>query len=291
LANWATIRLDERSLFAAADRYVMPPMSISQAIASHLPALRRFARALCGSQQSGDAYVVALLEKIAKDLSVFPAGLAPKIALYQAFLKVWNSAAVRRKINAAAGVASTLYRLQALTPRPRQAFLLLSLESFSEPEIAQILQISGEEVTALIMAADREIKKELGPSGILIIEDDASTALYLENLVLGLGHKVTGLAKTHKEALLFAKKQKPELILSDIELADGSSGVDAVNEILCSFEVPVIFITGHAELLLTGTKPEPAFLIPKPFEARTVRAVIGQALFLEMRSRPSPRNR
>jgi CheY-like chemotaxis protein len=269
----------------------MPRISISQAIASHLPALRRFARALSGSQESGDAYVVALLEQIAGDLSVFPEGLAPRIAIYQAFLKVWNSEAVRGKINLAAGAASPLHRLQVLTPRPRQAFLLLSLEGFNKSEIAQILEISAADVTALIAEADQEINEELDPAGILIIEDDALTALHLENLVRGLGHHVTGLAKTHKEALQLAKRRKPELILSDIELADGSSGLDAVNDILRDFEVPVIFITGHPDLLLTGTKPEPAFLIPKPFEARMVKAVIGQALFLGVRSRRSRRYR
>jgi hypothetical protein len=58
-----------------------------------------------------------------------------------------------------------------------------------------------------------------------------------------------------------------------------------VNEILGRLEVPVIFVTGHPEILLTGTKPEPTFLIPKPFNAETVKAVIGQALFFEVRSK------
>ncbi|MBI4723765.1 MAG: response regulator, partial [Rhodomicrobium sp.] len=58
-------------------------MSVSQSIAPHLPSLRRFARGLCGSQGSGDAYVVALLEALAENPSMFPADLDPKIALYR----------------------------------------------------------------------------------------------------------------------------------------------------------------------------------------------------------------
>ncbi len=125
----------------------------------------------------------------------------------------------------------------------------------------------------------------LEPADILIIEDEALTALDLEDLVKSLGHRVCGLARTQKEALALAKRHKPDLILSDIELADGSSGLDAVNEILRAFEAPVIFVTGHSEVLLTGAKPEPAFLISKPFNEETLKAVIGQALFFEVRSR------
>ena len=71
---------------------------------------------------------------------------------------------------------------------------------------------------------------------------------------------------------------------SDIQLADGSSGLDAVNEILGSEETPVIFITGYPQLFLTGQAPEPAFLITKPFTADSVKAVISQALFFDRKS-------
>jgi CheY-like chemotaxis protein len=77
------------------------------------------------------------------------------------------------------------------------------------------------------------------------------------------------------------EKKKPGLVLADIQLADGSSGLDAVNEMLKSFSVPVVFITAYPERLLTGERPEPAFLITKPFQPETVKAVISQALFFE----------
>ena len=80
-----------------------------------------------------------------------------------------------------------------------------------------------------------------------------------------------------------ASEHRPGLVLADIRLADGSSGLDAVNDILGSFEVPVIFITAYPESLLTGQRPEPTFLISKPFREDTVRAVISQALFFGAR--------
>ena len=258
-------------------------MSVSQSIAPHLPSLRRFARALSGSQESGDAYVVALLEALVENPSIFPLDIDPKVALYQIFLKIWNSVDANAFPNLKFENSDTV-RLQTLTPKPRQAFLLLSVEGFDVGAIAKILETDLEDVAALIATADHEIANQLEPADILIIEDEPLTAAHLQELVQSLGHEVTGIARTHRDALKLAHDRKPDLILSDIQLADGSSGVEAVNEILGELEAPVIFVTGHPEMLLTGAKPEPTFLIAKPFNAETVKAVIGQALFFEVRS-------
>ncbi len=258
-------------------------MSVSQSIAPHLPSLRRFARALSGSQESGAAYVVALLEALVENPSIFPLDIDPKVALYQIFLKIWNSVDANAFPNLKFENSDTV-RLQTLTPKPRQAFLLLSVEGFDVGAIAKILETDLEDVAALIATADHEIANQLEPADILIIEDEPLTAAHLQELVQSLGHEVTGIARTHRDALKLAQDRKPDLILSDIQLADGSSGVEAVNEILGELEAPVIFVTGHPEMLLTGAKPEPTFLIAKPFNAETVKAVIGQALFFEVRS-------
>ena len=75
------------------------------------------------------------------------------------------------------------------------------------------------------------------------------------------------------------------MILADIQLADGSSGIDAVNEILVSTPLPVIFITAFPERLLTGDRPEPAFLVTKPFNPDMVKALISQALFFDRQAK------
>ncbi len=259
-------------------------MTVSQSIAPHLPSLRRFARALSGSQESGDAYVVALLEALAEDPSMFPLDMDSKIALYKLFLKIWNSVDANAFPAFRLEQTEAMRGLQSLTPKPRQAFLLLSVEGFDASAIAKILDTDAEDAAALVAAADREIAGQIEPADILIIEDEPLIAADLKDLVTNSGHHVTGIARTYRDALKLAHERRPTLILSDIQLADGSSGVEAVNEILGELEVPVIFITGHAEMLLTGSKPEPAFLIAKPFSAGTVKAVIGQALFFEVRS-------
>jgi DNA-directed RNA polymerase specialized sigma24 family protein/CheY-like chemotaxis protein len=260
-------------------------MPISQEIAPHLPHLRRFSRALSGSQASGDAYVVAVLEALVADASVFPEGLGPRVGLYKLFLQMWNSLDdVHTVLNFDPTATEAVHSIQTITPEARQAFLLLSVEGFAPAEIAQILGVDVNGVAGLIDQADREIAEQLAPAAILIIEDEPLTAANLQILVESLGHHVTGIARTHREALVLVEKEQPELILSDIQLDDGSSGVEAVNEILGSLDLPVIFITGHPELLLTGERPEPAFLIPKPFDPKTVKAIISQALFFDVKT-------
>jgi CheY-like chemotaxis protein len=170
--------------------------------------------------------------------------------------------------------------LAHIAPMPRQAFLLVALEGLSEDDAAKVLAIDVPKLRELVEQSGRELASEIA-TDVLIIEDETFIALDLEGLVEGLGHRVLGVARTHKEAVALATAKRPGIILADIQLADGSSGLDAVNEMLKTFEVPVIFITAYPERFLTGERPEPAFLIAKPFQPATVSAVLSQALFFE----------
>jgi len=257
---------------------------MSKAIAPHLPYLRRFARALAGTQAAGDAYVAATLEVLIEDPSLFDSSLDPRVALYRTFVGLWNSLDINLKANGPASAATAVDRkLESITPLPRQAFLLCAVEGFSAAEAAQILNVDVAKVDALIDLAGREIAAQVA-TDVLIIEDEPMIAMDLESIVEGLGHRVTGVARTHVEAVRAFDKQKPGLVLADIQLADGSSGLDAVNEMLASFAVPVIFITAYPDRLLTGERPEPAFLITKPYQPDTVKAIVSQALFFERRA-------
>ena len=162
---------------------------------------------------------------------------------------------------------------------PRQAFLLVALEGLSEDDAAKVLDIDVPKLRELVEDSGRELAAEIA-TDVLIIEDETFIALDLEGLVEGLGHRVLGVARTHSEAMALAKAKRPGIILADIQLADGSSGLDAVNEMLRSFEVPVIFITAYPERFLTGERPEPAFLIAKPFQPATVSAVLEPGVVL-----------
>jgi DNA-directed RNA polymerase specialized sigma24 family protein len=266
-------------------------MSLSQEIAPHLPYLRRFARALSGSQASGDAYVVATLETLVADPSIFPRAVDPKIGLYKVFLALWNAVGINQPAAAAHAAklaASAAERnLEAITPKPRQAFLLRTVEGFTLDDTAAILGVDTGETRDLIDEAGREIAEQVA-TDVLIIEDEPVIAMDLEALVEEMGHQVVATARTHAEAVAAAKLHKPGLVLADIQLADGSSGIDAVNEMILGFAVPVIFITAYPERLLTGDRPEPAFLITKPFQVDTVKAAISQALFFDRKAARRP---
>jgi len=260
-------------------------LSTSQAVAQHLPYLRRYARALSGSQSSGDAYVAATLEALVQDPKVLDAGLSTRIALYRLFTKIWNSVSINEKSSSGGSPTQPVERhLAQIPPKPRQAFLLVALEGLSEDDAAKVLDIDAPTLRELVEESGRELAAEIA-TDVLIIEDETFIALDLEGLVEGLGHRVLGVARTHAEAVALAKSKRPGIILADIQLADGSSGLDAVNEMLRSFEVPVIFITAYPERFLTGERPEPAFLIAKPFQPATVSAVLSQALFFERNAR------
>lgn len=255
-------------------------MTLATRIAPHIPYLRRFARAVSGSQTSGDAYVAAVLEALVADISAFPEATNDRIALYKIFSRLFGSISidVGEPSSPFAWEQRAATNLQQLAPTQRQAFLLVSVEGFDAAEVGEILDLQPKEVDALLDKASREISEQVA-TDILIIEDEPLIAMDIEQLVESLGHRVTGIARTHEEAVKLFNETKPKMILADIQLADGSSGIDAVNEMLKSGEIPVIFITAFPERLLTGERPEPAFLVTKPFNPDMVKALISQALF------------
>ena len=260
-------------------------MSTSQLVAQHLPFLRRYARALSGSQSAGDTYVTALLETLDAAPSTLDRNVDARVALYRLLTRLWDSVSINSEVDPVSSPVQGERRLGHITPAVRQAFLLVSLEGFNEEDAAAVLDVDVPTLRHLVEDAGRELAAEIA-TDVLIIEDEPFIALDLEGLVEGLGHRVTGIARTHTEAVNLARRKAPGLILADIQLADGSSGLEAVNELIENVEVPVIFITAYPERFLTGIRPEPAFLIAKPFQPSTVAAVISQALFFERKARP-----
>src|SRR6202158_746238 len=255
-------------------------MSKAHAVAHDLPYLRRYARALTGSQTSGDAYVAATLEALVKHPGLLESEDLPRVTLFRLFSTIWNSLAVNGTSDPVGSDLAAERNLNQITAKPRQAFLLISVEGFSEEQAARILDVDAPTLLKLVEEAGRELAAQLA-TDVLIIEDEALIALDLEALVENLGHKVIGVARTRTEAVTIARTKRPGLILADIQLADGSSGLDAVNDLLNTFEVPVIFITAYPERFLNGERPEPAFLVSKPYQHATVSALVSQALFFE----------
>jgi CheY-like chemotaxis protein len=255
-------------------------MSLTNRIALDLPFLRRYSRAISGSQMSGDAYVVAALETLIADVSTFPEATSDRVALYKLFTQILKSASIEYQPvespypwERQAGAT-----LSTLPSMARQAFVLASVEGFTPLEIAEILSTSHGQATSLLDIAAHDISKQI-KSNIMIIEDEPLIALDIEQILQDLGHRVTGIARTKEEAVRLYRTTRPQMILSDIHLADGSSGIDAVNDILTMVDIPVIFITAFPERLLTGDRPEPTFLVTKPYHPEMLKALVSQALF------------
>jgi CheY-like chemotaxis protein/DNA-directed RNA polymerase specialized sigma24 family protein len=255
-------------------------VSLSQQLASDLPFLRRYARALTGSQEKGDGLVRATLEAALGDEAIKASLGEGRVALYRAFHGVLDESGLTTNANEIANAkeASAISKLEAVSDRKRQALLLTTVEEFSAQQAAHILQTDASEVETLVSEAVSQIDTEQ-KTRALIIEDEPMILMQLEDLVLSLGHEICGTATTQAEAIKAAEDNKPGLVLADIQLADGSSGLDAVQDILASSKVPVVFITAYPERLLTGDRLEPTYLVTKPFREQTVRAAISQALF------------
>jgi len=172
-------------------------MSMSQTLGPHLPYLRRYARALTGSQASGDAHVRAALTALLEGDKALIEGVPPGVGLYRLFHAIWQSGAEHfdEASQPSAGGKTPESRLKSLSASKRAALLLTAVEAFSLEEAAFIIDESPEEVETAILGAQKTIDSQLA-SKVLIIEDEPIIALDLENLVTELGHKVVAIAAT-----------------------------------------------------------------------------------------------
>jgi CheY-like chemotaxis protein/DNA-directed RNA polymerase specialized sigma24 family protein len=250
-------------------------------IVQHLPYLRRYARALTGSQAVGDEYIRGCLETLLHEPEFMTAGSSVPVQLFKLFHKFADT--VETSTDDIAQLADPVERrigerLVALAPLDRQALLLVHQEGFSPAEAADVLQLDVGEVNRRIDDAWANLKRQPTTS-VLIIEDEPVIALDVAEAVKSLGHRVTGVASRASQAIEMAKAMPPGLVLADIQLKDGSTGITAVREILKSIEVPVVFVTAFPERLLTGEALEPAFVVTKPFDGTTLKVAISQALF------------
>nr|WP_310522987.1 response regulator [Polymorphobacter sp.] len=264
--------------------------SLRSTMGVFLPYLRRYGRALTGSQRTGDAFVRAALEALVQAPDQIDPSRPARVELFRLFHAFWGPVADQTGEtapnwpNAAAAVGEEL--LANLPAHRREALLLTAVEGFSVADTAIILGRGEDQVRADIVAANAAISAQMA-GRVMIIEDEPIIAMDLQNIVESLGHSVVGIAATRTEAANMAGRLDADLVLADIQLADGSSGIDAVKDMLAEHDVPVVFVTAFPERLLTGERPEPTYLITKPFQVEMLVATIGQALMMARRHEPA----
>lgn len=254
-------------------------MSVSDDIVRLLPYLRRYARALTGSQVTGDQYVRLCLEAILAEPDRIKKADSLRVELFTIFHEAWDivDSALPDTAADAAAQGGIGRQLAALPSLERQVLLLVALERFSTTEAAKILNLTEDEVVENLDQARQDLKRQASTK-VLIIEDEPVIAMDISGIVESLGHQVVGVAARQADAVELARKHLPGLVLADVQLQDGDSGILTVQEILRSMDAPVIFVTGFPERLLTGDRVEPAFIVTKPFDPETLKVAIGQAL-------------
>jgi CheY-like chemotaxis protein/DNA-directed RNA polymerase specialized sigma24 family protein len=253
---------------------------VSEALLKQVPYLRRHARLLTGSQEVGDEYVRICLEMVIAE----PHHLADgdlKVQLFRAFHAVWrvvtttfNDASPLEHVDLSERLEQGL---TALPPLERRVLLLAVVEKFTHPEIAHILELDEAEVGELLARARRDLHEQVSVS-VLIIEDETLIAMELSRIMQEMGHRVVGVASREATALEQAEQTSPGLVLCDIKLLDEDNGIAAAQRILQRFDVPVVFVTAFSEMLLTGGRLEPAFVVSKPFDEETLKVTVAQAL-------------
>lgn len=242
----------------------MTTPSAKKAMVRYLPYLRRYARALAGTQAAGDALVTGALNDInggtEREAEEF------RVELFRQ---------VTRRANATFVVKAA--KEDALSLQERQILLLTLLEDFPVDTSARIMEVTGTEAVQLVTAAKERLRTN-AQTDVLIIEDEPVIALDIAGLVASCGHRVVGVAAGEREAVAMARDKRPGLILADINLRNGGDGQNAVAEIQKAGSVPVIFITAYPERLLTGALNEPAFMITKPFDPMRLAITTYQAV-------------
>jgi CheY-like chemotaxis protein/DNA-directed RNA polymerase specialized sigma24 family protein len=237
-----------------------------------LPYARRYARALTGHQQSGDNLVATSLKAL---LEAAETDADERRALYRSVTAQFD-VGYEGIANAATRQAEARGR-SGLSNKDRQLLLLTSLEEMSIDEAAIIVGLPEADATDRLYGA-RERLRASAATDVLIIEDEPIIAMDLEELVQSCGHRVIGMAATEQNAIEIAAREKPGLILADINLGAGGDGTSAVSRILEKHHAPVIFVTAYPERLLTGEALEPAYVITKPFEPLTLAIATYQAV-------------
>ena len=151
------------------------------------------------------------------------------------------------------------------------------VEKFTHAEVARILDLDEAEVGELLARARQDLHQQVSVP-VLIIEDETLIAMELIGSCRSMGHTVVGVASREAMARRAGRADRPGLVLCDIKLLDEDNGIAAAQRILQRFDVPVVFVTAFSEMLLTGGRLEPAFVVAKPFEEETLKVTVAQAL-------------
>jgi CheY-like chemotaxis protein len=114
---------------------------------------------------------------------------------------------------------------------------------------------------------------------ILIVEDEFLIATLLSRNLRLEGYEVCDLAATAQDAIEIAGKEKPDVVLMDIRLAGPTDGIEAAQEIISRYSIPIIFTTGYTneQTLERAKKLDPLACLIKPVTPDHIKPIIDSA--------------
>jgi len=236
-------------------------MWTAERIEKLVPYLRRYARAATGDTTTGDACVERVLERVI-ELSL------DTDSDTEDFDRAHLFKMLDEELEFLAGSQAA---------KARRALLLIAVENLPQPAVRRILGVTEAELEKLLIIAEADFAASTATS-LLIIEDEPLISAQLKRLAESLGHRVVGIATTADDAIAISHTESLDIVLCDINLADGSQGTDAIAAMNLADNVPVVFVTAYPEKYLSTTNQGPSYLITKPFDPEYLKAVIGHAL-------------
>lgn len=233
------------------------------ALAGHVRRLRRFAAALDGDEARADRRVSeALREALRRPERLKHRSL--KLDLFVLFFETWKRRGDRS------------FRLLSATRQ--QTAVMALLEEFSPAEAGFVLDLDMADVLTCAQGAGVEAFLAPERASVLVLEDEALTALYVADLIESMGHRVCGVAAAAPKAVVLARARRPQLILADVRLGRREDGIGAVRRIRSDLAVPAVFVTGYPEDVIRGDVRRSSFVVEKPIEEARLRLAIDLSL-------------
>lgn len=241
-------------------------------VTKELPYLRRYARVISGNQMTGDLCVeTLLLEHVitpqASDAHL-PKDRIELFALLDEILVNFAPAPSLTEPNTA---------FQRLSFLSRRALFLTAVEQLDPTAVEMILKVRPHDLTVIMNETEKRLASSLA-TDVLIVKGTGRIALQLQEIVESLGHRIIAQANTRGDAVREARATRPGLMLVESQLADGSSGFGALDDIRKFHKAPSIVITSLQDRMRIGRDNEPAFLVSTPLQVDHVKSVICRAL-------------
>lgn len=104
---------------------------------------------------------------------------------------------------------------------------------------------------------------------VLVVEDDVLISDLIEDALTGGGYDVCGVATTAAEAIALGERERPDLAVIDVRLADGSDGTTVAARLMAQFSLGVLYATGNTDHLLATNAAGHACL-KKPYRPSDV---------------------